>query len=149
MAAPVLNMYRDEGRVDPGLECKDESLTQQHMANDCDINEIVRRFEATGQVHHVQQKAAMYGDFTEFPDLRSALGAISAVQDTFAQLPAAAKERFGNDPVAMVDWLRDPQNREEGIRLGLILPKDGSGPKGAESGADAPVGQMQPPVGGK
>lgn len=50
-----------------GLKCEDGTRTQQQFKDECDINEIMRRFGKTGQVPS-NVRAPMYGDFTEVGD---------------------------------------------------------------------------------
>lgn len=107
-----------------GLKCEDPSLTQQHMAEECDINYIVERFGVTGQLPDAPQYAPTYGDFTGIGDYRQALDAVSAADAAFMALPAKIRERFDNDPALFVDFCSstDPADRSEAIELGLIPP---------------------------
>ena len=42
------NYDMDKVSNETGLECKDPSLAQQHMKDECDINTIVEQFRVTG-----------------------------------------------------------------------------------------------------
>lgn len=114
----------DEASNASGLECKDPSLTQQHMAEECDINYIVERFGVTGQLPDGAVYQPTYGDFTGIGDYRQALDAVQAADDAFMALPAKIRERFDNDPALFVDFCSstDPADRSEAIELGLIPP---------------------------
>lgn len=114
----------DKASDDSGLECKDPSLTQQHMAEECDINYIVERFGVTGQLPVAPSYTPTYGDFTGVADYRQALDAVRAADDAFMALPAKIRERFDNDPALFVDFCSstDPDVRSEAIELGLIPP---------------------------
>lgn len=57
------NYLRDDVSFDTGLSCDDESLAQQHMAEDADINVIVKRFGLTGQLPQ-GHRMPEFGDFT-------------------------------------------------------------------------------------
>lgn len=107
-----------------GLKCEDLSLTQQHMAEECDINYIVERFGVTGQLPEGPVYTPTYGDFTGIGDYRQALDAVSQANDAFMSLPANIRERFDNDPALFVDFCSstDPGDRSEAIELGLIPP---------------------------
>lgn len=105
-----------------GLECKDPSLTQQHMKDDCDINTIVERFGVTGQLPVAPSYAPTYGDFTGIVDYRQALDRVIEADRAFMNLPAKIRERFDNDPALFVDFVSDVNNRSEAIDLGLIPP---------------------------
>lgn len=114
----------DEASNASGLECKDPSLAQQHMAEECDINFIVERFGVTGQLPDNNRPMPTYGDFTGVSDYRQALDAVMQAQDAFMSLPANVRERFDNDPALFVDFCSstDPADRSEAIELGLIPP---------------------------
>ena len=107
-----------------GLKCEDPSLTQQHMAEECDINYIVERFGVTGQLPELPPYTPTYGDFTGIGDYRQALEAVSNANDAFMSLPANVRERFDNDPALFVDFCSstDPADRSLAIELGLIPP---------------------------
>lgn len=125
------------------LYCDEASLTQQHFAQECDINEILKRAAKTGQLP-INDKVPMYGDFVAVPkSLSEAFSLIKQANDLFMSLPWEARERFGNDPERMVAFLNDPKNREEAVKLGLVKPipaKDdvsGAGSTSGDSGANA------------
>jgi phage internal scaffolding protein len=102
-----------------GLECKDPSLAQQHMKDECDINVIVERFGVTGQLPQAPLEPS-YGDFSGVSDYHTALNAIKAADTAFMGLPAQLRAKFDHDPNALLQFLQNEQNRDEAIMLGLI-----------------------------
>lgn len=48
------------------------------------------------------------------------LNKVTAIQETFRRIPARLRARFANSPAVLMDWLKDPQNRVEAVRMGLI-----------------------------
>lgn len=104
----------------PKLRCTPESSrTQQEFADECDINVIMRRYGRTGQLPNLNLQG-VYGDFAEIPDYMEALNTVLKAQADFAELPATVRERFQHNPGAMLQFLSDPKNREEAIKIGLI-----------------------------
>jgi phage internal scaffolding protein len=147
------NYDTDVVSVETGLDCCDPSLTQQHMAEDADINELVRRFGLTGKFpesHRVPQ----YGDFVGISDYRAALAAIDEADDQFFGLPADLRSRFDNDPARYMDFATNPANQEEIYALGLAERPRGApipstdapqAPKvdpGSTSGTPPPTGSV-------
>lgn len=126
----VLSVFGVPGKVK--LECKDKSLTVQAAANECDINQIIEKFERTGLMTHVSDRVAKYGDFSEVVDYQTALNMVHRAEEMFMELPVKLRNRFENDPLKMVEFLQDPQNAQEAVELGLVErkevvePKDGS-----------------------
>lgn len=110
-----------------GFDCNSEefpSLTQQSFKEEVDINEIVRRFGITGQVPE-SFNPGVFGDFTGVDDFHESMNKIAAAQQEFMQLPAAIRERFGNDPGKMLEFLSDSSNKDEAVKLGLVaLPPE-------------------------
>lgn len=104
--------------IETGLECNDPSLAQQHMRDETDINEIVRRFGLTGELPEAVRRPT-YGDFTGVFDYQSALNAVRAADEAFGEMPAHVRARFGNDAAAFVEFCSDPANAEEFVKLGL------------------------------
>ena len=102
-----------------GLECKDPSLAQQHMKDECDINTIVERFGVTGQLP-VTPIEPTYGDFSAVGDYHTAVNAVRAAEEAFMSLPAALRVKFDHDPNALLQFLQNEENRDEAIQLGLI-----------------------------
>lgn len=128
------------------LYCDEPSLTQQHFSEECDINEILRRSAISGQLP-VNDKVPMYGDFTVVPkSLLESFALIKQANDLFMSMSWQVRERFANDPQRMIEFLNDPKNRDEAVKLGLVKPL----PK-ADVVAEAPASDAapaSPPAGG-
>jgi phage internal scaffolding protein len=102
-----------------GLTCKDPSLAQQHMKDECDINVLVERFGVTGSMP-VAPIEPSYGDFSGVGDYHTALNKIKAADEAFMALPAKIRAKFDHDPNALLNYLQNEENREEAIQIGLI-----------------------------
>lgn len=94
------------------------SKTDQSFKDDCDVNLILKRFMKTGQ--RLPQVTGKYNDISEVPNLADALTQLNEAQHAFDNLPSFVRKRFGNSPVELVNFLKDPQNFEEGVKLGLL-----------------------------
>ena len=116
----MFNYDTDEVSVQTGLACQDPSLAQQQFRDECDINNILERFNVTGQLP-VMPLEPQFGDFSGISDYQTALNAVISAQDSFDQLPARLRERFANDPAAFVDFCLDESNRDEMKALGLLV----------------------------
>lgn len=102
-----------------GLECKDPSLAQQHMKDECDINVLVERFGVTGSMP-VAPIEPSYGDFSGVGDYHTALNKIKAADEAFMALPAKIRAKFDHDPNVLLNYLQNEENRDEAIQIGLI-----------------------------
>jgi len=113
------NYDTDAASNESGLHCEDASLAQQHYKDECDINNILRQFNITGMLPE-QAVSPRYGDFTGINDYHSALNQVIAAEDEFMSLPATLRARFENDPAQLIDFLDNPENKNEAIKLGLV-----------------------------
>jgi phage internal scaffolding protein len=102
-----------------GLVCEEPTRAQQHHKDECDINVILERFGKTGQVP-VNAISGSYGDFSGVHDYHTAMNALIAAESEFAALPAQLRNKFGNDPSNLVQFLDNPDNRAEAEKLGLV-----------------------------
>jgi len=78
-----------------------ETLVQQQFVHECDVNTIVRRF---GIGSLPARAGGVYGDFTGIVDYESAFAAIESANARFMELPAEARQKFGNDPARFLEY---------------------------------------------
>lgn len=95
-----------------------KSKVEQSHAGETNINAIMAKYKFTGLVN--QKPGGMYGDFTDAVDYHTARNRLLDADKDFMMLPAKLRKRFDNDPGKLLDFLLDPENREEAMDLGLI-----------------------------
>lgn len=109
--------------LDPrtGELVKEPSMTKQEFKAECDINNIIKSFSVTGIVTHINEKAAQgaYIDLPDPMDFQEALGLVDQATKSFATLPSSVRSRFDNDPTKFLEFMANPDNQDEAIRLGL------------------------------
>lgn len=110
-----------------GLECLDESLTDQSGKEDADINTLIKRFGVTGTVP-VLDRVPLQSDFVGVIDYHSAMNTLLAADDTFMELPADLRSRFNHSPHEFLNFCSNPANRDEMIKLGLVIPEKAAKP---------------------
>lgn len=102
-----------------GLACPEDTLAQQHFAEECDINTIVRRFGITGQMPD-NLRMPQSGDFVDaVNDFHTAMNMIKAAEEEFMRVPGELRARFDHDAGKLMAFLEDPANDEEAIKLGF------------------------------
>jgi phage internal scaffolding protein len=119
---------------DPGLDCSldedaPEGLTDQSQADDCDVNRIVDRFMKTGVLPGVDVER-VYGDFSSPTDFHEAMNVVARGMEQFESLDAKIRKRFNNDPGKFLEFVHDPDNLDEMVRLGLASKPVEEAPKG-------------------
>lgn len=118
-----------------------QGRTQQCFKQQCDVTNIIRQYDKTGLITHVNQAKAMYGDYTEVNEYQDALNLVIDAQDAFDSLPSAIRARFGHDPGAFFEFATNPENSEEMVKLGLATPSLSAEPP--------PAAISEPPKGGE
>lgn len=103
-----------------GIKKFSKSLTQQNFKEECDINNIVKKYEQRGFYENVNPIQPTYGDFSHVNDYLDALNRVSTAEEEFMALPADVRSRFANDPGQLIEFLNDEKNRDEAIKLHLI-----------------------------
>jgi len=96
------------------------SLTKQSFKDECDINVIMRRYQATGVLEHQRDATqAIYADVTAY-DYQEAMNLVAQANSAFHGLPSHLRARFDNDPAKLLDFVHDPRNLDESIALGFV-----------------------------
>lgn len=100
------------------------SMTQQHYANEVNINDIMRKYSQTGYLTDPTKQArreAMFGASVDqnmsYHDMQIKM---QEIDDEFMQIPAHIRKYFKNDPMELMKFLADPENRVAAQKLGLI-----------------------------
>lgn len=116
---------------DPGVDCSHDpdtgeelvSLTKQEFQEECDINVIMTRMAATGvDPYQDRKERGRFGDATGLVGFADAMNIVLEAEHLFSELPATIRDRFGNDPAILLEWLEDGKNRDEAISLGIVNP---------------------------
>lgn len=111
---------RSEDR--PVIVCG-KGRTKQSFRDDCDINNILKKYNKTGQLPGLIKTNPQYGDFSEVGTYQDALAVVLHAQSQFEGLPSAVRARFSNDPASFLAFATNPQNGEEMVRMGLATKK--------------------------
>jgi len=96
-----------------------QGRTHQSFKEECDVNNVVKRFEKTGFLPN-SRGPGQFGDFSSNLDYREALQTVMDAQDMFEQVPAKIRREFDNDPAQFVAFCDDPDNEDQLIDWGLM-----------------------------
>lgn len=100
------------------------SRTDQSWKDMCDVNLIVAKYKKTGEWFHLARKQGVYADVSEISDYNVSLQKVLNAQNAFNALPSELRNRFGNDPAKLLEFIQDPKNYDEGVKLGLFVKND-------------------------
>lgn len=131
------NYDRDAVSDETGLKCEDATLTQQHQAEEADINNIIARFVRTGEMPSVSTRVPLNEDVSEYGTYHEVLSAMKSAQARFYELPEAIRARFGDNPEELMQFLDEDENREEAEKLGLVVRKEAAASEPPVSAAPA------------
>lgn len=141
------NYDTDQASLESGLLCDDVSLAKQSFAEEADINTLVRRFNLTGELPQ-NVVVPQYADFEAIFDFHSAMNVVAAANEAFDLMPADVRSRFQNDPSLFVDFVNDPNNALDCVKMGLATirePEPSIPPAGVVATASGPTGGASAP----
>lgn len=101
------------------FECVGESMTRQEFLEESDINTIIAMFGIGENPVQPQNWVKNVDIVDATSDFQSAMNQLVAAANQFNSLPADLRGRFQNDPAKFVDFVSNPDNMEEMVRLGL------------------------------
>lgn len=104
------------------------SKTQQQFRDEVNINSIMRKYHSTGQITHLAKSQGQYRDLSNAQDYFDSLNIIQQAEQSFATLPSHVRKKFGNDPAALLEFIHNPDNFEEGVKLGIFQAKPPQAP---------------------
>lgn len=94
--------------------------TKQSFKDECDINTIMGRYLATGEMPNLVERAPQYLDASTGFDFQEMQNKVIEARQLFDELPSALRTRFANDPAAFLNYVGDPANHNEMRELGLM-----------------------------
>ncbi len=141
----IRSAYREHERVT--LDFKEKSRAKQSFKDECDINNIMKKYEKTGLVAHTARYQGRYEDVTTAVDLHTAMDICASAEEAFMSLPASIRKRFENDAGKFLDFVQDPENLEEVRSMGLGRPPEKPSVSEAIKELAEKVAPVEPPAG--
>lgn len=86
----------------------EESRTKQSFKDECDINNLMARYEKTGQLPALAAAQPQYGDFADVPTFMEACQIVQKAEEQFAALPAEVRAECANNPAIFLQAIQDP-----------------------------------------
>lgn len=106
-------------RIGQVVETGEETLTQQHFKEACDINNIARSIEATGSTAHVKQARERYGDFSDVMETALNFDKAIKAKNLFEQVPVEIRKKVGHSIPGLFEYISKPENFEECVKWGI------------------------------
>jgi len=99
-----------------------ESVTKQSFQRECDVNVIVSKYLMHGIQPQLSNRVGTFADVSDVGSYQEALNLVNESKLLFDALPSVIRKRFNDNPAVLLDFVDNPSNRDECIKLGL-LPK--------------------------
>lgn len=123
--------YRKHARV--RKDCGDQLMTKQSHKDECDIHKILKQFQRTGIITHVQNAKGAFEDLPDSVDFQEALSILDQANSSFAALPSAVRDHFQNDPARFLAAFNDSSQADYLRSVGLLNAKPPEAARPAES----------------
>jgi len=137
-------MFSRPESISCDFETGEVSVTKQSFKEECDINNILRQYQMTGVIGHINEAEPRYADLPDAVDYQDALHQVQAAEAAFYRLPKQVRERYGNDPAGLLQALANPAEagflREAGILAPLAEAGAAPAGDGGDSGGAASIG---------
>lgn len=113
---------RNKGHIKVAQKFSGKSRTEQHHKKECDINQIVKKYDKTGLLNHVNSMDGIPDDMLTISglDYKQAMDLMLSADKSFAALPSDIRNRFQNDPGKLIQFVQDESNYDEALGMGLV-----------------------------
>lgn len=98
-----------------------DGKTEQAHAEETDINVIMKRAMRGEHSDYIKDYGGRYGEATSM-DFLAANIIVANANQMFDALPSEIRSRFRNKPEEFLDFVQDPENKDELVRLKLANP---------------------------
>lgn len=115
-------------KLKPGQRVKPRTVTgrgrtKQEFREDSDINCIVQRYKKSGVLPAGRRPELLqFADVSEVRSFSEMYERVEAGKAAFNSLAPEIRARFKNSPADLLDFLGNPENRGEAVKLGLVNP---------------------------
>lgn len=100
-------------------ECGEESKTQQHFKDSCDINKMINNPNASSNPNQQER----FGDFSDMLDLAGSMQKALDARNLFDSLPVDLRKRVGHSIEGLFQFMENPDNKEDLYKYGILERK--------------------------
>lgn len=120
----IRDIFSDIARVQVDFS-KSPSRTKSEFKEEADVNNIVAQCIKKAIALPSGERQPMFEDFSSIGTYQDAVNSVAQANEEFSHLPAEIRAKFDHNVQSLLDFMGDPENKEEAIALGL-LEKDES-----------------------
>ncbi len=89
-----------------------DGRTKQSFKDETNVNAIIQKHTRMGTLSHLEQWGGNYGDWGDF-NFQDAQNQIARANSMFEQLPSGVRNQFSNSPEKFLEYVNDPDNKDE------------------------------------
>lgn len=101
-----------------------KTRTKQSLADEADINHIIKRYANTSMLADLDKLESVYGEITSM-DLLESHQKIMAAEEAFMEISSDIRKQFDNDPGKFIDYATNPENIDQMLewKLAKLTPQ--------------------------
>ena len=122
-----------------------KGLTEQAHKRETDMNYILRDYYKTGLIKHAAKNQGRYDDISPV-DFREAMEVVANSKSMFEELPANMRKQFDNQPDKFLEFVQNPDNKDQMQKMGILKGNDGIDISGAPTVAPQPIERAPEPT---
>lgn len=103
-----------------------KSMTQQEFKEECDVNNILKRYKQTGNLELLNRTNGKFLDVSDSGTYQEAMNIVVQAQQTFDQLPSDLRKKLANDPTRLLEIVEQAELGNEDATKFLIANKLGT-----------------------
>lgn len=120
----ILVSERSNGRKRVQLICNmEECKTEQKFKDECDINWLVNKYDPRTLAEMRSKTEGQYG-FVDSQSFQDAMYIVAKADQMFDQVPSQIRKRFENNPAQFLEFVQNPDNAEELVKMGLARNRE-------------------------
>jgi len=96
------------------------SRTKSEFKDEADVNNIVAQCIKKAMALPSGDRQPMFEDFSNIGTYQDAVSSVAQANEEFSHLPSELRAKFDNNVQSLIDFIGDPENKEEAISLGLL-----------------------------
>lgn len=96
------------------------SRTKSEFKEEADVNNIVAQCIKKAIALPSGDRQPMFEDFSQIGTYQDAVVSVASANEEFSHLPSEIRAKFDNNVQSLLDFIGDPENKDEAISLGLL-----------------------------
>ena len=96
------------------------SRTKSEFKEEADVNNIVAQCIKKAIALPSGDRQPMFEDFSNIGTYQDAVASVASANEEFSHLPSEIRAKFDNNVQSLIDFMGDPDNKDEAISLGLL-----------------------------